>query len=182
MLVPAVSPPHPRVHRITVDERLDDDRVRLLITSLAPKPEPRPPYQDGECFHDRFETWMPDEREVCITQSEFTCLRTELGISSSKITWKGMHEGCVYLAGEFSIGADCFSIARGQDQFEPINDLEFVKMPVRELFTSLLAAHDTSGSATHATGRSVTHGAGLPVASVASHDTSLSLAQAGGEP
>jgi hypothetical protein len=135
------SQPHPRIHRITVDERLDEDRVRLLITSLAPKPDTRPAYQDGECFQDIYETWMPDEREVCLSQSEFTCLRTELAISSTKITWKGLDEGCVYLAGEFAIAADSFVIARGQGQFEAINDLEFVQAPARELYTSVLTAH-----------------------------------------
>jgi hypothetical protein len=134
------TPPHPRVHRITVDERLDEDRVRLLITSLAPKPDTRSPYQDGERFHDHYETWMPDEREVCISKSEFSCLRTELAISSTKITWKGLDEGCVYLAGEFQIAVDSFVIARGQDHFEPINHLDFVELPARELYASLLGA------------------------------------------
>lgn len=138
MLVTA-SPPHPRIHRITVDERLDEDRVRLLITCLAPTPDTRPPYHDGEPFLDRYETWMPDEREVCISQSEFTCLRAELAISSTKMPWKGLGEGCVYLAGEFSIAADSFVIARGQDQFEPIHHLEFVEGHARELYSSLLA-------------------------------------------
>jgi hypothetical protein len=178
MLVPAVSPPHPRIHRITVDERLDEDRVRLLITSLAPRPDTRRPYRDGERFHDRYETWMPDEREVCLSQSEFTCLRTELAISSTKITWKGMNEGCVYLAGEFAITADAFVIARGQDQFEPINDLEFVKAPEHELYTSLFAAHDARPLVAHDSSPSVTHDSSPSV----THDSSLQMAQAGGEP
>lgn len=134
----ATSQPHPRVHRITVDERLDEDRVRLLITSLAPRPDLRPPYQDGDRFEDRYETWMPDEREVCISQGEFTCLRAELAISSTKITWKGLSEGQVYLAGEFALTPDGFVIARGQDQFEAIHHLEFVQAPDRELYTSVM--------------------------------------------
>jgi hypothetical protein len=125
------------VHRITVDERLDEDRVRLLITSLAPSPH-TPAYQDGDRFQDSYETWMPDEREVCVSHDEFLWLRAELAISTTKITWKGLSEGHVYLAGEFSITADSFVIARGQDQFEPINHLEFVEAPARELYTSLL--------------------------------------------
>jgi hypothetical protein len=132
----SVSPPHPRVHRITVDERLDEDRVRLLITSLAPKH-----FHDGEHFHDRYETWMPDEREICLSQSEFPHLRAELAIASSNIAWNGLDEGCVYLAGEFWIAADSFVIARGQDQFEPIHGLEFVETSARELYSSLLVAH-----------------------------------------
>lgn len=162
MMMVTPSPPHPRIHRITVDERLDDDRVRLLITSLAPKPDTRLPYQDGECFLDLYEVWMPDEREVCLSKSEFTCLRAELAISSTKVTWKGLDEGCVYLAGEFLVAANSFVIARGQDQFEPIHHLEFVKVPARELYTSLLTAHDTS----------------LRTA----QDTSLQMAHAGGQP
>lgn len=140
-MVTATTQPHPRVHRITVDERLDEDRVRLLITSLAPRPDPRAPYQDGDRFEDRYETWMPDEREVCLSQSEFTCLRTELAISSTKITWKGLSEGQVYLAGEFAIAADGFMIARGQDQFEPIHHLEFVQEPDRELYMSVMVPY-----------------------------------------
>jgi hypothetical protein len=170
MRVPAVSPPHPRIHRITVDERLDEDRVRLLITSLAPRPDSRRPYRDGERFQDHFDTWMPDEREVCISRSEFTCLRAELAISSTKITWKGMSEGCVYLAGEFSIGADSFIIARGQDQFEPIKDLEFVTAPDYELYMSVLVEHDARPFV--ANGSSVSRAL----------DSSLAMAQAGGEP
>jgi hypothetical protein len=111
------------------------------MTSLAPKPDPRSPYQDGERFNDHYETWMPDEREVCISKREFTLLRAELAISSNEITWKGLDEGCVYLAGEFQIAADSFVIARGQAQFEPINHLDFVERPARELYASLLDAH-----------------------------------------
>jgi hypothetical protein len=160
------SPPHPRIHRITVDERLDEDRVRLLITSLAPKPGARPAYQDGERFQDVYETWMPDEREVCLSQSEFTCLRAELAISSTKVTWKGLDEGCVYLAGEFSIAADSFVIARGQDQFEPINHLEFVNRPARELYTSLLTTSPLNTS----------------LFTASPPNTSLLTAHAGGQP
>jgi hypothetical protein len=132
------SQPHPRVHRITVDERLDEDRVRLLITSLAPPPETRQPYQDGDRFEDQYETWMPDEREVCISQRESACLCSELAISSAKIAWKGLREGQVYLAGEFAVAPDGFVIARGQAQFEPIHHLEFVQAADRELYMSVM--------------------------------------------
>jgi hypothetical protein len=138
--VTAISQPHPRIHRITVDERLDEDRVRLLITPLAPRLH-TPAYEDGDRFQDSYETWMPDEREVCVSHDEFLWLRAELAISTTSttnITWTGLSEGHVYLAGEFSIAADSFVIARGQDQFEPINHLEFVEAPARELYTSLL--------------------------------------------
>jgi hypothetical protein len=124
---------HPCVYRITVDERLDEDRVRLLITSLADKP-----YRDGQCFQDCYETWLPDEREESVTQTEFAWLRAELGISSQQIAWKALAEGMVYLGGEFSIVADGFVITRGESAFERIDHLEFVKTPAREFYTNLL--------------------------------------------
>jgi hypothetical protein len=125
--------PHPCIYRITVDERLDEDRVRLLITSLAHKA-----YRDGERFRDSYDTWVPDEREESISQSELACLRTELGISSTQLDWKALEEGRVYLAGEFSLVADGFAIARGDAAFERIDQLEFVKAPAREFYTNLL--------------------------------------------
>jgi hypothetical protein len=127
------APLRPHVYRITVDERLDDHRVRLLITSLAEQP-----YRDGQRFQDRYETWMPDEREESLSQAEFCSLRAELGIPTTSVSWTALDEGRVYLAGEFEIAADAFEIASGRAAFERIDHLDFVKIPAGELYTSLL--------------------------------------------
>jgi hypothetical protein len=131
--VGVTAPLHPCVYRITVDERLDEHRVRLLITSLADQP-----YREGQRFQDRYETWMPDEREESLSQAEFCSLRAELGIPSTPISWTALDEGRVYLAGEFSVESDGFGIASGRAAFERIDHLDFVKIPACELYTSLL--------------------------------------------
>jgi hypothetical protein len=131
--VGVTAPLHPRVYRITVDERLDEHRVRLLITSLADQP-----YREGQRFQDRYETWKPVEREESLSQAEFCSLRSELGIPSTPVSWTALDEGRVFLAGECSVAADGFGIASGQAAFERIDHLDFVKVPTCELYTSLL--------------------------------------------
>jgi hypothetical protein len=123
----------PCIYRITVDERLDEDRVRLLITSLVDKP-----YRDGQCFQDTYDTWGPEEREESLSQTEFAWLGAELGIAPTQLTWKALEEGRVYLAGEFSVVTDGFVIRRGESAFERIDHLEFVKASARQLYTHRL--------------------------------------------
>lgn len=98
----------PKVYRISVDERLSEDLIRLEICELIK------PLKSGE-FKDEPENWeeITSEGEEIVVKpiekgekvkkghkSEFISISESL---LTKFNWKDLKEGQVYLSGEFEI-------------------------------------------------------------------------------
>lgn len=124
------------VRRITVDERLADDLIRLLVCPLA---------EGVEVFLDREEDWA-DEHEVLIHPETYA---QELGIPSAQEPeeedwpWEALKEGQVFLSGEFEIVGDprtpkYFKVSPGQKQFVRVDNLEEFKEDVKRIYSDLL--------------------------------------------
>ncbi len=121
------------VRRITVDEPLADDLIRLMICPLA---------GGVEEFFDREGDWG-EEHEVWVRPETYT---QKLGIPSSEMEnwpWEALTEGQVFLSGEFEIVGDrwpdrYFKVSRRRKEFLRIDDLEvFIEGVKREYSGSL---------------------------------------------
>ena len=121
------------VHRITVDEQLADDLIRLAVCPLA---------EGVEEFFDREGDW-DKEREWWARPETFA---RKLGIPSAETeewTWERLAEGQVFLSGEFVIVGDrtaptYFKVSPGRSEFLRIDDLEVIKEGVRRTYSELL--------------------------------------------
>ena len=125
------------MRRITVDRRLADDLIRVLICPLA---------EGVEEFFDRQDDWG---RERAATVRPKTYVR-KLGVPSPRaLPWETLEEGQVFLSGEFEAirpeGAGeeaeprCFRVSRGRKEFVRIDDLEGFKNSSKQVYSHLLA-------------------------------------------
>lgn len=124
----------PRVWRITVDERMSDDWVRLLVTRLAP---------GKSIFTDSYDDWDPDEDEVNASDKDF--LARMHGQPGDSVTWASLQEGQVYLAGEFVVVGkppQAFEVAPGTHRFERIDHYPLVKNQTKDLYARLVDDQD----------------------------------------
>lgn len=81
------SPESDLVWRITVDERLDTERVRLLIAAYVG--------ESARSFLDPIEDWSEEsERTICREQ-----MPAFFGEGEGAPTWEDLREGQVYLVG-----------------------------------------------------------------------------------
>jgi len=119
------------VYRITVDERLSEDLIRLEVSELIM-------YNTTGEFRDEPEFWeekgsesgevlaRPHEskRESKQASKELTEVLTDILLS--KIQWKDLKDGQVYLLGEFEIkkekDVNHYFIRPGASAFEQIDD------------------------------------------------------------
>ncbi|GEM_PF-3507475 len=95
-----------KVFRITVDEKLSDDYIRLMICSLI---ESIKDFADKETkrivITDRRRNWDKEE-EVYITSENYKDILGMLGLKKKhveQIPWDNLNEGQVYLLGSFRI-------------------------------------------------------------------------------
>ena len=86
-MVPVTSPEVDLVWRITVDERLDAERVRLLIAAYVGV--------SGRSFVDPIEDWS-DETERTIRREQMSGF---FGEGEGTPAWEDLREGQVYLVG-----------------------------------------------------------------------------------
>lgn len=115
------------VRRITVDEKLSDDLVRLLVCKLKTHPAE---------FHDRPEDWG-EERFIFVKSSNYI---KKMGIPSSKLSqyqWANFREGQVFLSGQFDFLGDekfpeKFIVNPKQESFLRIDDL--VRENIKQLY------------------------------------------------
>jgi hypothetical protein len=120
------------VRRITVDERLADDLIRLAICSLN---------EGVEEFFDRQGDWGR-ERESWVRPSNYV---RRLGVSAAKAPpWASLEEGQLFLSGEFEVigdrlGPDHFRICPGAREFIRIDTVEELKEGVKRLYFTVLA-------------------------------------------
>jgi len=100
-----------KVYRITVDERLSEDLIRLEVCKLKDK-------HSSEEFSDEPEIWEEVflEGEEILARPLEHARKTEMGSKDSleliieslieKIEWKNLREGQVFLLGEYDLRED----------------------------------------------------------------------------
>ena len=120
------------VRRITVDDQLTDDLIRLLICSLS---------EGVEEFSDLDTEWE-NEGEVYVRPETYA---QELDIPSSKTQpWETFDEGQVFLSGEFEVIGDDekapegFKVSPGRKEFLRIDNLKIFKEQVKRLYSDTL--------------------------------------------
>ncbi len=120
------------VYRITVDERLNDDLVRLLIAPLA---------AGVDTFADRDEDWGP-EQEVMVNAANYAL---HMGVREDKLPWRTLAEGQVFLVGQFkTVGPQTapagFQVRPGPGRraWLRIDNLSLVKEPAKLLYSALI--------------------------------------------
>ena len=93
----------PLVYRITVDEKLDDNTIRLLVSPLVAGIEK---YADKKTkvivITDRQRNWE-DERDLIVKRDNFEELLPIFGLMAENVKgfgWENIREGQVYLLGE----------------------------------------------------------------------------------
>ncbi len=119
--------------RITVDEKLADDLIRLVICRLA---------EGVEEFFDREGDWGK-EREGWARPENYA---RKLGIPSAERKewpWERLAEGQVFVSGEFEIVGDrtapeYFKVSQGRQEFFRIDDLGVFKDGVTRMYSELL--------------------------------------------
>jgi len=122
------------VRRITVDEQLADDLVRVVVCPLA---------QGVQEFFDRDEEWG-EEEEVWVQRRTYA---HDLGIPPPKekdCPWEELSEGQVFLSGEFEIvgcraAPECFRVSPGREEFLRIDGLEGFREGIKRIYSDLLA-------------------------------------------
>ena len=122
------------VWRITVDEQLADELIRLLACPLA---------EGVEEFFDRKEDWGKERQ----WQARPKTYARKMGIPSAerkKWPWERLAEGQVFLSGEFRIVNDrtapkYFKVSRGRQEFLRIDDLEMVREGFRRAYSEVLS-------------------------------------------
>ena len=118
------------VCRITVDERLSDNLVRLLIAPLT---------AGVDAFADRDEDWGPEE-EVMVNAADYAL---RMGVPEAEVPWRTLAEGQVYLVGQFEKMGDPkapegFRVCLGKPDCFRIDDLSLVKEPAKQLYSALI--------------------------------------------
>ena len=118
------------VYRITVDERLSDNLVRLLIAPLA---------AGVDTFADRDQDWGPEE-EVMVNAANYAL---RMGVPEAELPWRTLAEGQVFLVGQFeTMGAQTapegFKVRPGERVWLRIDSLSLVKEPAKRLYSALM--------------------------------------------
>lgn len=121
------------VHRITIDERLAGDLIRVVICPLA---------KGVQAFFDREGDWGP-EREAWVRPGTYA---RRLGIpapESKRWPWEALVEGQVFLSGAFEIVGDpvspsYFQVSSGRQEFLRIDHLDVFKQDIKRLYSDLL--------------------------------------------
>lgn len=127
------------VWRITVDEKLADDLIRLLTSPLA---------KGVREFYDGKNDW--GEEEECLIYPG-TYVR-EMGIPESEAgewLWADLKEGQVFLSGQFEVVGDMespekFVVSPGQRNFLRIDGL--VRRDIKRLYFKLLETRRQDGN------------------------------------
>lgn len=132
----AAGPSSPQVWRITVDEWLADDLIRVVRCRLV----------DGvDEFWDRTNEWAR-EYALLITPGNYV---RKLGIPSEEdLPWRTLEEGQVFLVGEFGIvrreGATedaapaHFRVERGRTTFLRIDQMDVFRDDLKAVYSAAL--------------------------------------------
>ncbi|MFC1508250.1 hypothetical protein ACFL60_01015 [Candidatus Omnitrophota bacterium] len=104
------------VYRITVDEKLSENLLRLLLASLK---------QGVKTFNDDSEYWN-EEKEILVEPKNYQTIMGVTRVKAKKWSWDRLCEGQVFLSGEFKIDNDpttlaMFDVNPGRKNFRHIN-------------------------------------------------------------
>jgi hypothetical protein len=119
------------VRRITVDEWLADDLIRLVSCRLA---------EGVEEFFDRDGDWGP-EREIWAEPKTYA---RKMGVPASIAPpWETLEEGQVFVSGEFEVvgdraAPDYLRVSRGRKELLRIDELQDLKETVKRLYSNVL--------------------------------------------
>jgi len=119
------------VQRITIDEKLTDDLIRLLISPLA---------KGVKEFYDGKNDW--EEEQECFIQPDTYIQEMDIPLSKKeKWPWIDLQEGQVFLSGQFKIlGSEeapkKFVIAPRQEEFLRID--KRVRKDIQQLYSKAL--------------------------------------------
>jgi hypothetical protein len=118
------------VKRITVDEKMQDDLIRLLICELP---------QGVKDFSEEEAEWS-EEKDCFVTPDDYD---QKMGIPKSKVkhwSWESLREGQVFLSGNFVTVKRGkhrrFAAGRKRKNFLSIEDV--VKEEVKRLYSQVL--------------------------------------------
>jgi hypothetical protein len=121
------------VRRITIDEKLYDDLIRIEVCDLA---------SGVDRFNDSSEYWVEmAEEEKRITRDDYAEV---MGIPKEQLIqwqWKDLEEGQVFLSGSFKKvedenSADAFTVVPDIHDFMRIDDI--VKKEIKKLYYDVL--------------------------------------------
>lgn len=124
-----------RVRRITVDEKMGERLVRVLICSLA----------DGvQEFSDQLEDWGEEKDALMRPQTYAQTLGLPPGEQYQKLyPWDSLSEGQVFLSGEFEASDDPqaptkFRVSPGRKEFVRIDQIKLFREDLKRQYSKLL--------------------------------------------
>jgi hypothetical protein len=120
-----------RVRRITVDEKLSDDLFRFVFCSLK---------EGIEKFADQGDRWQEEQEKLVHPRNYSRILDVK---KSEAPAWETLHEGQVYLSGEFEVigdqtNPDYFKVSPGRRKFLRIDKLDIIDEGVKSLYSDVL--------------------------------------------
>lgn len=122
------------VRRITVDEKLYDDLIRLEICDLVP---------GVDRFEDCAECWIDtNEEEGRVTRDNFAEVMGIPKAQSNQWQWKDLEEGQVFLSGSFKEGSaknypGTFVVEPGKHEFVRIDNM--VRKEIKNIYYEVLS-------------------------------------------
>jgi hypothetical protein len=128
------------VRRITIDERLSEDLIRVVICPLA---------KGVRAFLDREGDWGP-ERQSLIRPKDYV---RKLRIPDPELwPWESLAEGHVYLSGQFEMvfkkkkdgieELSYFEVRQGRDRFKRIDHLDVIRTSIHQLYAHALGGRE----------------------------------------
>lgn len=84
------------INRITIDEKLADDLIRILVAPLK---------KHSSHFTDNFDCWE-DEADELINPDNFETKLFMTSANSRRYPWNSLYEGRVFLVGKFKIDTE----------------------------------------------------------------------------
>lgn len=122
------------VYRITIDERLNGEHVRLLIAPLV---------EGVQQFGDRPTDWEP-ERIVLASRTTYVMW---MGVRRKELPWRTLEEGQVFLVGEFKVLGNPkaprgFRVCPGAQALLRIDQLPLVKERAKRLYSALVRGEE----------------------------------------
>ncbi len=123
------------VRRITIDERMGEKLIRVLVCDLA----------DGvHEFSDRLEDWGAERELLVRPQTYAKTLGLPPGEQYQKqYPWDSLSEGQVFLSGEFEVTDDPqaptrFRVSSGRKEFVRIDQIKFFRERLKKQYSKLL--------------------------------------------
>ncbi len=120
-----------QIRRITVDEKLSDDLFRFVFCSLK---------KGIEKFSNQGDKWQKEQAKLVHPRNYSRILNVE---KSEAPAWETLHEGQVYLSGEFVVigdqtNPDRFEVSPGPRKFLRIDEMDIIKEDAESLYSDAL--------------------------------------------